>query len=188
MTQTFSDLLVSTLPAMRAYSMLLTRNRSAADDLVRDAAERILGRAEQFQTGTNFKAWAFTILRHRHIDGIRRAKRANLTDLGAEPDSVLPPTPPNQEDRLVLKELLSSIDDLASEQREVLLLIVAQGMAYEEAANVVGCPVGTIRSRLSRARRALEAAMMGEKPQSARAREPRTARVRSIGSAVELAA
>ena len=188
MAHEFGEMLVSTLPAMRAYSMILTRNRAAADDLVQDAAERMLGRAAQFQPGTNFKAWAFTILRHSHIDGIRRAKRANLTDLGDEPDSVLPATLANQEDRLILKELLASIDDLAHKQREVLLLIVAQGLAYEEAARIVGCPIGTVRSRLSRARRALEAEMLGERPESRAVREPRTASRRSIAKAAELTA
>ena len=188
MTHDIGEMLVSTLPAMRAYSMMLTRNRAAADDLVQDAAERMLGRAGQFQPGTNFKAWAFAILRHRHIDGIRRAKRANLTGLGDEPDSILPVTPANQEDRLILKELLASIDGLAHEQREVLLLIVAQGMAYEEAARVIGCPIGTVRSRLSRARRALEAAMLGERREAGPAREPRTAHRRSVAKAAELTA
>lgn len=188
MAHDFGEMLVSTLPAMRAYSMMLTRNRAAADDLVQDAAERMLGRAEQFQPGTNFKAWAFTILRHRHIDGIRRAKRANLTDLGDEPDSVQPATPANQEDRLILKELLASIGRLAQEQREVLKLIVAQGMAYEEAAKIVGCPIGTVRSRLSRARRALEAAMLGEKGESGPMREPWTAYRRSVAKAAVLTA
>lgn len=185
-TASFNDLLIETLPAMRAYAMLLTRDRSAADDLVQDAAERIIARSTQFEAGTNFKAWAFTILRHRHIDGLRQAKRANLTDIGDDPDAMLPPSLPNQEDHLILKDLMGAIGKLPGEQRETLALVVAQGMAYEEAANVIGCPVGTVRSRLSRARRALEIAMVGEAP--AESREPVRTRRRSITEPAHVAA
>jgi RNA polymerase sigma-70 factor (ECF subfamily) len=158
MTQ-FNALLLETLPALRAYAMQLTRNRANADDLVQDATVKLISRADTFEPGTNFKAWAFTVLRHAHIDNVRsRARKSEHID----GDEIDVPVPASQEDALVLKQLLQSMSQLAGEQRDVLQLVVGQGLSYEETARVLECPVGTVRSRLSRGRRELERLMTGE--------------------------
>lgn len=165
MLDTFHDLLLQTLPALKGFALLLTRNRQWAEDLTQETSLRALTRAHQFQPGTNFKAWIFTIMRNQHLDQIRRRRReTQLTD-DADALDALMSVRPAQEDGLMLKELLNAVGDLNRGQRETLLLVAGNGLSYEEASKVCGCPVGTIRSRLARARQTLQDRMMGPAPE-----------------------
>lgn len=159
---TFQNQLVANLPAMTAFAVMLTRNRSAADDLVHDTVVRALSREELFTPGTNLKAWLFTIMRNLHINNLRAGHRSRIVDIDDDLLPNLASAAPNQEHRLVLKELFHAIGGLNRDQQEVLSLVVGQDMSYEEAAEVCGCPIGTIRSRLARARRELERMLAGD--------------------------
>jgi RNA polymerase sigma-70 factor (ECF subfamily) len=159
---TFQNQLVATLPAMTAFAVMLTRNRQSADDLVHDTVVRALSREELFTPGTNLKAWLFTIMRNLHINNLRAGHRSRIVDIDDDLLPNLASAAPNQEHRLVLKELFLAIGGLNQDQQEVLSLVVGQDMSYEEAAEICGCPIGTIRSRLARARRELERMLAGD--------------------------
>lgn len=162
MTDTFHAQLIQSLPSMKAFAMTLCRNRTRADDLVQDAACRSLAKSDLFEPGSNFKAWVFTIMRNQYIDAVRSDNKKGTVDVSDEVFESLRVTLPNQEHSLVLKDLIIAMDHLTNDQREVLNLVVVNGLSYDEAASVCKCPVGTIRSRLARARRDLEALMLGE--------------------------
>lgn len=162
MADTYQNQLVDTLPAMKAFAVTLTRNRQAADDLVHDTVVRALSREELFTPGTNLKAWLFTIMRNLHINNIRASQRSRMVDIDDDLLPNLASVAPNQEHSLVLKELFHAINALNPDQREVLSLVVGQDMSYEEAAGICGCPIGTIRSRLARARRELARMLAGD--------------------------
>jgi RNA polymerase sigma-70 factor (ECF subfamily) len=168
MTDSIHGLLLETLPSLKAFSIMLTRDRSWAEDLTQETALRVLAKGDQFQPGTNFKAWVFTIMRNQHIDQARRRRREATTfgDNTAIENMMAVKAP--QEDALVLRELMTAIGKLNKAQRETLVLVVGNGLSYEETAKVCGCPIGTIRSRLARARQELERMMMGEDQYAAR--------------------
>ncbi|TXH34471.1 MAG: sigma-70 family RNA polymerase sigma factor [Rhodospirillaceae bacterium] len=162
MTDVFHDELIETLPALRAFAMMLTRDRAAGEDLLQDTVVRALDKWESFTPGTNLRAWLYTIMRNQHINGLRRRQRERLTDIDDDLLDNLDSVAANQEHSLVLKELMQAISGLRREQREALHLVVADGLSYEEVANICGCPVGTIRSRIARARQELEVRLTGE--------------------------
>lgn len=145
---------VDCIPHLRAFARSLTRNREQADDLVQDAIVRALGAAGQFMPGTNFKAWIFTILRNAYFNEGR--KRAHLftsvEDLAADEPSI----PAAQESNLEFGDFRRAFWQLEADQREVLVLVGASGLSYEEAASVCNCAIGTIKSRVSRARAELK--------------------------------
>ena len=138
---------------MRAFAWFLARNRERADDLVQDTIVRALGAARQFQAGTNLKGWMFTILRNRHYNEVRknRIQAQSLDDPLAYEPAVLP----SQLASLEFGDFRRAFWQLADDRREVLILVGASGLSYEEAAKVCECPKGTIKSRVSRARREL---------------------------------
>ncbi len=164
MVETFQTQLVEMMPSLRAFGTMLCRSRDRAEYLTQDTMIRALSKEAQFQPGTNLKAWLFTIMRNLHIDAMRQRKREAATDLDGDMFDNLQVSPASQDSRLILKELLRSMDRLNNDQREVLSLVGGHGLAYEEAAAICKCPVGTVRSRLARARRELEYMMMGDKP------------------------
>jgi RNA polymerase sigma-70 factor (ECF subfamily) len=166
MAADFQNLLIEALPSMKAFAMTLCRNRTRAEDLVQDAACRALAKMELSEPGTNFKARVFTIMRNHYIDTIRQQKRETQVELDDDEMAKVRFQSPNQEHALVLKEVQSAINTLIPEQREVLQLVVVNGLSYDDAAAVCGCPVGTIRSRLARARREIERQITGEKPRT----------------------
>jgi RNA polymerase sigma-70 factor (ECF subfamily) len=170
MTPSFHDLLIQTLPRLRAQAMALTRNRAAADDLVHDAVTNALAAKDSFQPGTNFGAWMQRILRNRFISDVRR--RRETVDVDEAPLGALA-TQAAQGDRLVLKELGRGLDRLSADQRQALLLVVVHGHSYEEVAEIMGCAVGTAKSHVFRARNQLHAFLTGDSPQDA----PRVKRV-----------
>ena len=149
------DELLACLPDMRAFARFLVKDRERADDLVQDAAVRVLAAADQFQPGTNFKAWVFTILRNLYYNELQKSKR--FVDHGGTGDSheIISVLSATQESSLDFRDFHKVFWQLNENHREVLMLIGASGLSYEDAANVCGCQVGTIRSRVSRARRDL---------------------------------
>ncbi len=150
-----TDILVAEIPYLRRYARALTRNTAAADDLVQDALVRGIASFGQFQPGTNLRAWLMTIVHHCFIDGTRKASRARLGAKEAEERMTGFYTRPNQIANLELDDLQAALATLPEEQRATLILVALEDMSYEEAAAVTGVPVGTIRSRLSRARHSL---------------------------------
>lgn len=157
MTDSFCKLLEQNIPHARAYARSLCRNVDQADDLVQDALVRAWAARHQFAVGTNFKAWLFTILRNRFLDQCRRDRemKLRLTDATHEQGSVAAP----QEVVVQFDDMARAFWQLSPHHREILMLAGANGLSYEEAAGVVGCAVGTVRSRLSRARSELQSVL-----------------------------
>ncbi len=141
---------VAFLPALRAFARALTRGRSEADDLVQETLLKALSNIDKFQSGTNLRAWLFTILRNSFYTDIRKRKRESegLSMISHQEEH----RGPEQEWSLTLKSLEEALKLLPDDQREALVLVGAAGLSYEEAANVCGCAVGTIKSRVNRAR------------------------------------
>jgi RNA polymerase sigma-70 factor (ECF subfamily) len=152
----FRDQMIAVLPRLRRFARGLARSVVAADDLVQAACERALARRHQFQEGTRFDSWMFRIVQTLWIDQIRASKVRNE---GGEllPDRVgSDETVRRAEARLALGEVRRALDRLPPDQRTVLLLVTVEGLSYKEAAEVVQVPVGTVMSRLARARVALQ--------------------------------
>ncbi|BCK77271.1 RNA polymerase sigma-E factor (sigma-24) protein 2 [Acetobacter aceti NRIC 0242] len=168
MADTFQTQIVAILPKLRVQALALTRNRAQAEDLVQDAVCNALGARDSFIPGTNFAAWMHRILRNRFISDLR--KRRATTDIDDLPGDMLS-SKADHEDRLAVKDLSFALARLPADQREALVLVVLQGMSYQELAEATGCAVGTAKSRVFRARRQLEAWMMGELPESDRLRQ-----------------
>jgi RNA polymerase sigma-70 factor (ECF subfamily) len=154
----FCSRLVDILPDLRAFARVLCRENDRADDLVQDAMVRAIAAIDQFQPGSNFKAWVFTILRNLHISSFR--ERRFLFEPLEEVDRVLLQAP-GQEDAMAMRTLDDAVQRLAPVRRQALILVVAHGLSYEEVAAMCGCAVGTIKSRVARAREELHAAVDG---------------------------
>src|ERR671923_213092 len=152
--------LVDSIPHLRAFARSLTRNRDRADDLVHDAAVRALAAAHQFCPGTNFKAWIFTILRNLYYNEGRRDRSKNVPfEEATVAEHSIPAT---QEVALEFSDFKRAFWRLGEDHREVLILVGASGLSYEEAAEVCNCAVGTIKSRISRARHELAHLLAGD--------------------------
>jgi RNA polymerase sigma-70 factor (ECF subfamily) len=149
------SVLVGQIPYLRRYARALTRNAADADDLVQTALMRAIVNMDRFEQGTNLRAWLLTIMHNVFIDGVRKTKRARDANESAESMMSGLYTRPNQVESLQLGDLQSAMERLPEEQRTTLILVALEDMSYEEAARVTGVPVGTVRSRLSRARHAL---------------------------------
>ena len=150
MTDTRRDI-EAEIPRLRRYARALTRDVVTADDLVQDCLSRALGKLHLWQEGSDLRAWLFTILHNQYVNHIRRAVREGVS-VGLTEGEPLLSRPPQQGKRLELRDLGRAIVKLPEEQRLVVLLIGLEGMRYEEVASVLGVPVGTVRSRLSRGR------------------------------------
>jgi RNA polymerase sigma-70 factor (ECF subfamily) len=146
---------------LRRFAMGLCHDRSLADDLVQDCLERAISRWHLRREDGNLKAWLFTILHNEFINGRRRAARqgmsASLEDLPIEPA-----IPADQEDALRVADVLAAVDRLADDHRVLILLIGVEEVTYEEAAQILDIPIGTVMSRLSRARDRLRRLLAGE--------------------------
>ena len=145
------DQLIQHIPDLRRFARSLERNRVAADDLVQETLERAIKKMHLYEPSGPFIGWLNTIMRNIFVDRVRRRKLNASTSLEDAPRNE-PYQNENQVDRLVLKELRVAIDRLPTEQRQVLLMIALQGLSYEDAAQQLNVPLGTIRSRLFRAR------------------------------------
>ncbi|MBS0540587.1 MAG: sigma-70 family RNA polymerase sigma factor [Proteobacteria bacterium] len=174
----FHEQLKAILPRLRIYALSLTRDRDAADDLVHDTVIKALTGRHSFEPGTNLSAWVFRIQRNEFISGLRRTRPS------VPVDSVIAETlshPAHQESRLVMREFMSAFGKLASTQREALLLAVLEGQSYEVIAAHTGVSVGTVKSRISRARDTLERLLLeGESKQ-----RPATGETRGIARDAE---
>lgn len=161
------DQLVAFLPNLRRFAISLCRSRETADDLVQMACERALANRDRFQEGTRFDAWMFRILRNLWIDEVRKRRTAGpQEDVEAHHELAGGSGEREAEARLTLKSVAEAIDGLVEEQREVLLLVCVEELSYKEAAEVLGVPIGTVMSRLARARRNLaEAAGISASPE-----------------------
>ncbi|MBN8553079.1 MAG: sigma-70 family RNA polymerase sigma factor [Caulobacterales bacterium] len=153
----FRDGLVSLIPHLRAFARTLTGDPTAADDLAQDAMVKAWDARNSFQLGTNMKAWTFMILRNQFYSDKRRSWRQTQLDQEAAERTLVAVDDPSAP--LALDELRRALNTLPDEQREALVLVGAGGFAYEEAAAICGCAVGTVKSRVSRARRALQSAL-----------------------------
>jgi RNA polymerase sigma-70 factor (ECF subfamily) len=146
------------IPKLRRYARALTRNETAADDLVQDCLVRALGKQDLFKDGTDLRAWLFTILHNQYVNQVRRAAREGAAISVSEDEPSLARAP-DQGQRLELRDLDRGLARLPEEQRAVILLVGLEGMRYEAVAEIIGVPVGTVRSRLSRGREALRRLM-----------------------------
>jgi RNA polymerase sigma-70 factor, ECF subfamily len=146
------------IPRLRRYARALVRDATAADDLVQDCLARALGKLHLWQAGTDLRAWLFTILHNQYVNQVRRSVREGAT-VGLSEGEPLLTHAPHQGRSLELRDLERAMARLPDEQRSVILLVGLEGMRYEEVAAVLGVPVGTVRSRLSRGREALRRLM-----------------------------
>src|SRR3954463_1493835 len=144
------DAMLATLPSLRAYAISLTNNRDAADDLVQDTILRAWKNIEKFEPGTNLQAWLFTILRNGFYSTYRKRQREVADSEGFYAGRLR--SPPEQDGKCDAQDVLEALEKVPADQREALLLIVAEGLSYEDAAQVCGTAVGTIKSRVHRAR------------------------------------
>lgn len=149
----FKQQLVELLPSLRAFARSLCGDRVLADDMVQESVLKAWAARDRFEMGTNLKAWIYTILRNQYYSHLRKRER-EVEDADEEMASRLGTTP-NQIDKLALKDLGRLLMLLPKNQREALLLVGASGFSYEEAAEICGCAVGTIKSRISRGRESL---------------------------------
>ena len=147
--------LVALIPHLRAFARTLCGDAAAADDLAQDAVMKAWDARSSFQMGTNMKAWTFMILRNQFYSEKRRSWRQSQLDQEAAERTLVAVDDP--EAPVALDGLRLGLGMLPAEQREALILVGAGGFAYEEAAEICGCAVGTVKSRVSRARRALQA-------------------------------
>lgn len=148
--------LVALLPRLRRYALSLCRSHVVADDLVQSACVKALANADGWTPGTRFDAWVFRILRNVWIDSLRRNRVEGVVEeveaadeaggIGGEERAM---------ERLTLEDVRRAIETLPAEQREVIVLVCVEDLAYREAAEVLGVPIGTVMSRLARARRRL---------------------------------
>jgi len=144
------DEIVAFIPALRAFARTLTRNGFDSDDLVQETIIKGIANAHRFEPGTNLKSWLFTIMRNSFYTTAKRASREQPGS--SDCISTAPAVMPGQEWSIRGLELRRALESLPDEQREVLILIGVLGTSYEDAAGICGCAVGTIKSRLNRAR------------------------------------
>ena len=159
MTGDFHTDLKTLLPRLRVYALSLARDRDRADDLVQETVVKALAGRKSFRPGTNFGAWLFRIQRNEFVSGLRRSRPTVCLD------DVVSNTlshPPHQESGLIMREFLGAFHRLAEGQREALLLAVLEGYPYARIAQHCGVSVGTIKSRISRARTSLETYLTGD--------------------------
>jgi len=159
-TAEFKKALLESVPHLRAFARSLCNDATAADDLVQDTMLRAWKARDRYAANTSFRAWSFTILRNVFYSEKRRSWRS--TELAPEIAERTLVAADNPAKGIELVELRNALDHLPDDQREAIILVGAGGMAYEEAAQIVGCAVGTIKSRVSRARKALAAMLDGD--------------------------
>jgi RNA polymerase sigma-70 factor, ECF subfamily len=145
--------LLAAIPSLRAFAMALTNDVSRADDLVQETILRAWQNQDRFEPGSNLGAWLFTILRNLFYSHLRRMKREVADSEGSYAAQLR--TAPDQEASVIVKDMWRALGELPPDQREALLLVGAEGMSYDEAARICGVAVGTIKSRVNRARRRL---------------------------------
>ncbi|MGO4837550.1 sigma-70 family RNA polymerase sigma factor [Rhizobiaceae sp. 2RAB30] len=153
-SQGFKDDLLGAIPSLRAFAVSLSQNADRADDLVQETLVKAWDKHMSFQPGTNMKAWLFTILRNEFYSQMRKRGREVQDSEGVMTSRLA--VHPSQHGALDLEDFRSALAQLPEDQRESIILIGASGFSYEEAAEICGCAVGTIKSRVSRARAKLQ--------------------------------
>lgn len=154
MTFDLGEEIVGVLPRLRRFALGLCRSSDEADDLVQAACVRALAARESFAAGTRVDSWMFRIIRNLWLDRLRRrTTRGTEVDVTEQIDLADPSTGARAEDRVLLAEVWAAIHDLPPEQREVMLLVCVEDLSYREAADVLEVPIGTVMSRLARARK-----------------------------------
>jgi RNA polymerase sigma factor (sigma-70 family) len=152
-----AERLVDLIPRLRRYARALVSDRASADDLVQDTLERAWAKLHLYRRGTDLRAWLFTVMHNVHVNKVRAARAMDSLDDEA-PELAQRAV---QGDALAVRDLDRSIALLPADQRAVLLLVTLEEMSYEEVARTLGIPMGTVMSRLSRAREKLRAMMLG---------------------------
>jgi RNA polymerase sigma-70 factor, ECF subfamily len=142
--------MLAAVPSLRAYAISLCRNVDRADDLVQETLLRAWAHVDSFEAGTNMSAWLFTILRNAFRSEYRKRRREVADSEGTYAGSLT--SQPEQTSRLQLDEFRAALSRLPIDQREALVLVGASGFSYEQTAEICGCAVGTIKSRVNRAR------------------------------------
>ena len=148
--ETWQDDVLALIPALRAFAWSLSRNGSDADDLVQDTLIKAWTHRDKFEPGTNLRAWLFTILRNTFYPSTVRKRREVSDESGKHAASLH--AAPTQDWSVALRALQGALQKLPDEHREALVLVGAAGLTYEEAAEICGCALGTIKSRVNRAR------------------------------------
>ena len=144
------DQILAAIPSLRAFAISLSGNVDRADDLVQETILRALANIQSFQPGTNMPAWLFTILRNLFRSEYRKRRREVEDADGSLAETLK--SQPDQLGRVEFQEFRVALGELPAEQREALILVGASGFSYEEAADICECAVGTIKSRVNRAR------------------------------------
>ena len=152
------DELLTWVPRLRRYARALAGNRDDADDLVQDTLERAWAKSALWRGVADMRGWLFSIMHNLHVDGVRRPRVATQTIDDDTPEVAMAPT---QGERLAVLDLQAALDQLPVEQKEIVLLVALEDMAYAEIAKTLGIPIGTVMSRLSRGRERLRALMDG---------------------------
>jgi RNA polymerase sigma-70 factor (ECF subfamily) len=150
--------LVELIPRLRRYARALVGDRATADDLVQDTLERAWAKLHLYRRGTDLRAWLFTVMHNVHVNRIRATRAVEPL----EDDMPELAQPQREPDALLVRDLDRAIARLPADQRAVLLLVTLEEMSYEEVARTLGIPIGTVMSRLSRAREKLRAMMAGQ--------------------------
>jgi RNA polymerase sigma-70 factor (ECF subfamily) len=156
------DDVVSLIPALRAFAWSLSHNSADADDLVQDTLIKAWTHRSKFEPGTNLRAWLFTILRNTYYTAVVRRRREVADEQGKHAAALF--APPTQDWSVAMRSLQAALARLPDEHREALILVGAAGLTYEEAAEICGCALGTIKSRVNRARARLLKIMDAENP------------------------
>ena len=149
--------IVELIPRLRRYARALVGDRARADDLVQDTLERALVKFHLWRRGSDLRAWLFTVMHNVHVNQVRASRDHAMLDDDGDEMAVAP----TQGAALEIRDLERALALIPSEQREVLLLIALEDMSYAEVANALGIPIGTVMSRLSRAREKLRGMMYG---------------------------
>ena len=155
----FKNDLLETLPHLRAFARMLARDHTLAEDLVQDTVVQALANRGQFKPGTNLRGWLIIILRNRFYNELRRSSRKS--EVGVEHLSDVAAVDGGQEISVEVRDFQRAFRELPAAQREALTLVGASGFSYQEAAEIAGCPIGTLKSRVSRARLDLQRALNG---------------------------
>jgi RNA polymerase sigma-70 factor (ECF subfamily) len=159
----FHRLIEQQIPRLRRYARALTRNRERADDLVQDTLGRALSKEQFWQPGTNLRAWLFTIMHNQNVNNIRRVIREDAA-VGIERVSATLRATTDPTATRKMFELERALAQVLLEQRQVILLVGLEGMSYEDTAGILGLPIGTVCSRLSRGRDGLRKLLDMERP------------------------
>ncbi len=149
--------LVDLIPRLRRYARALVGDRAAADDLVQDTLERAWAKLHLYRRGTDLRAWLFTVMHNVHVNRVRTTRPTEMLE-DEMPELAQRPA---QGDGLLVRDLDRAIARLPADQRAVLLLVTLEEMSYEEVARSLSIPIGTVMSRLSRAREKLRLMMLG---------------------------